>query len=360
MVCMFTLAAPAPHAPAALINEGLQPSATALAAAWELAPTAQTKWTCGAGQRNADVSECLAAVVTATSGAANGHIKLVDTAAVPPGCSYSRVSGAAMFNAGAGQVGSEREDYQLVCRPSGQPPAFAPQEDGESVPICAMAPLPAGSHIILVNRNTDAEFRLNGMYRRFIAVLEALTSQGVVVHLVFYERSKNAPKPKSGQLEYNGTMWQQYNAAKVAAGKQLRLGVVFATALTMRLERQLLAASKRKSDGTPSYEESWDGGSLSALFKETEFTDEWPEEAVMNQLHHDGLPVAVVTDDIHYKRAPYVVEASVCKRDTGCASAVEVYFKQRELSLYASAQLVFTVTMEVRVARKIRSAYVLA
>ena len=94
----------------------------------------------GAAQ-NADASECLAAVVAATSGAANGHIKHVDTPAVPPGCSYSRVSGDALFNAGEGQVGSEKEDYQLVCRPSGQPsatsvplpqPALAPHEDGES------------------------------------------------------------------------------------------------------------------------------------------------------------------------------------------------------------------------------------
>jgi len=88
------------------------------AGAWELAPTAQVKWTCGAGQRNADASECLAAVVAATSGAANGHIKFLEAADVPPGCSFSRVSGAAMFNSGAGQVGSDRENYQLVCKPA--------------------------------------------------------------------------------------------------------------------------------------------------------------------------------------------------------------------------------------------------
>ena len=85
---------------------------------WELAPTAQVKWTCGAGQRNADASECLAAVMAATSGAAGGSFKRVETADVPPGCSFSRVSGAAMFNSGAGQVGSDRENYQLVCKPA--------------------------------------------------------------------------------------------------------------------------------------------------------------------------------------------------------------------------------------------------
>jgi len=92
-----------------------RPSATAPAAAWELAPTAQAQWRCGVGQRNADESECLAAVVAASGGKANGHIKLVDTPLVPAGCSYSHVSGAALFNSGAGQVGSKEEDYQLVC-----------------------------------------------------------------------------------------------------------------------------------------------------------------------------------------------------------------------------------------------------
>ena len=134
-----------------------RPSATAPAAAWELGPTAQAEWACGAGQRNARASECLAAVVAASGGRANGHIKHVDTPLVPPGCSYSHVSGAAIFNSGAGQVGSDEEDYQLVCTradepsesaaasvPSPQPsPAsmpspqrspdpFAPQKDGES------------------------------------------------------------------------------------------------------------------------------------------------------------------------------------------------------------------------------------
>ena len=112
----FAQGVPSPHAPAG--REGLQPSTDA---AWELAPTAQVKWTCGAGQRNADASECLAAVVAASSGKANGHIKLVDTPLVPPGCSYSHVSGAALFNSGAGHLSSEEEDYQLACTPSSEP-----------------------------------------------------------------------------------------------------------------------------------------------------------------------------------------------------------------------------------------------
>ena len=118
MLSAFALAVPLPHAPAG--GEGLQPSTTTPAAAWELGPTAQAKWTCGAGQRNADASECLAAVVAASSGKANGHIKLVDTPLVPPGCSYSHVSGAALFNSGAGHLSSGEEDYQLACTPSSE------------------------------------------------------------------------------------------------------------------------------------------------------------------------------------------------------------------------------------------------
>ena len=108
----FALAVLSFHAPAAGKGLPLQASTTT---AWELGPTAQTKWTCGAGQRNADASECLAAVMAASGGAANGHIKLVGTPLVPPGCSYSHVSGAALFNSGTGQAGSGEENYQLVC-----------------------------------------------------------------------------------------------------------------------------------------------------------------------------------------------------------------------------------------------------
>merc|ERR1719272_2068276 len=71
----------------------------------------------------------------------------------------------------------------------------------------------------------------------------------------------------------------------------------------------------------------------------------------MDSLHDDGLPVAVVTDDIHYMRAPYAISTSQCTVQQphgkgGCAAVIEEYFKGRELALYASAQLIFTVTME--------------
>lgn len=220
-----------------------------------------------------------------------------------------------------------------------------------SLAACAMAPLPAGSHIILVNRNTNDEFQLNGMYRRMAAVLEALTSQGLNVHLVYHEKSEKPQKSRPRQHVYEGTMKEQYKAAKKAAGKQLRLGVVFATALTTRLEKQLTAASRHHKKGHDVTHKKWDGDSLSELFKEDDFAGAWPEEEVMDSLHDDGLPVAVVTDDIHYMRAPYAISTSQCTVQQphgkgGCAAVIEEYFKGRELALYASAQLIFTVTME--------------
>jgi hypothetical protein len=225
----------------------------------------------------------------------------------------------------------------------------APSGGTGSLAACAMAPLPAGSHIILVNRNTNDEFQLNGMYRRMAAVLEALTSQGLNVHLIYHEKSEQPKKSRPRQHVYEGTMKEQYKAAKKAAGKQLRLGVVFATALTTRLEKQLTAASRHSKKGHDVTHKKWDGDSLSELFKENDFTGAWPEEAVMDQLHEDGLPVAVVTDDIHYMRAPYAISTSQCDSaggKSGCAAVIEEYFKGRELALYASAQLIFTVTLE--------------
>ena len=115
---------------------GLRPSTAT--AAWELGPTAQAEWACGAGQRNARASECLAAVVAASGGRANGHIKHVDSPDVPPGCSYSHVSGAAIFNSGAGQVSSDQVDYQLACTQAADPPPAASmpsaQPSRDSVP----------------------------------------------------------------------------------------------------------------------------------------------------------------------------------------------------------------------------------
>ena len=164
-----------------------RPSATAPASAWELAPAAQTNWTCGAGQRNADASECLAAVVAAAGGKANGHIKHVDTPLVPPGCSYSHVSGAALFNS-AGQVGSSAEDYQLVCATSTWTDSASPStQDSSSEPA---GPEPASKPVVLGATETSCYVTENNAqlfanlasacaaYKELVVVLNVFDSDG--------------------------------------------------------------------------------------------------------------------------------------------------------------------------------------
>ena len=74
---------------------------------------------CPASQRNAAASECLDAVLKAAQHAGvemRGRIKNVDDGAdtaVPPGCSYSRVSKNAIFN--RSPAGRGGEWYQRVC-----------------------------------------------------------------------------------------------------------------------------------------------------------------------------------------------------------------------------------------------------
>ena len=164
-----------------------RPSATAPASAWELAPAAQANWTCGAGQRNADASECLAAVVAAAGGKANGHIKHVDTPLVPPGCSYSHVSGAALFNS-AGQVGSSAEDYQLVCATSTWTDSASPStQDSSSEPA---GPEPASKPVVLGATETSCYVTENNAqlfanlasacaaYKELVVVLNVFDSDG--------------------------------------------------------------------------------------------------------------------------------------------------------------------------------------
>jgi hypothetical protein len=155
--------------------------------AWELAPAAQTNWTCGSGQRNADASECLAAVVAAAGGKANGHIKHVDTPLVPPGCSYSHVSGAALFNS-AGQVGSSAEDYQLVCATSTWTDSASPStQDSSSEPA---GPEPASKPVVLGATETSCYVTENNAqlfanlasacaaYKELVVVLNVFDSDG--------------------------------------------------------------------------------------------------------------------------------------------------------------------------------------
>ena len=97
---------------------------TVASSGWTLNPNE-----CPAGQRNAAASECLAAVQEAARNAGEdvpSRIKHLDDGSdtgVPAGCSYSRVSKAAIFNSNAAgrssdkYQGSSSKLYQWACMP---------------------------------------------------------------------------------------------------------------------------------------------------------------------------------------------------------------------------------------------------
>ena len=111
MLAAIALGVTSPHAPAALAGRELGTAVlTARASGWSLDPRVYEKpgqfTGCPYGQRNADESECLAAVQEATTALGlvlNGPtVKVVDAGAdgwVPSGCSYSKGHGLqAIFN----------------------------------------------------------------------------------------------------------------------------------------------------------------------------------------------------------------------------------------------------------------------
>ena len=115
---------PAPaSAPASGAASAPASGAGASAPAWLLEPaTAGVQPRCLAGRRGATEEECFAAAQEAAEGAGlqvNGAaLRTIDdgpAGVVPPGCSYSVRTGAAMFNTGvAGDVG--HGNYRVVCR----------------------------------------------------------------------------------------------------------------------------------------------------------------------------------------------------------------------------------------------------
>ena len=122
----IVLAVPVPHAPAALRGTALDAARTAVVSSrtsgWTL-----NAYECPAGQRNAEASECKAAVQEAAQSAGlevRGFIKNVDVgseAGVPPGCSYSHASKGAIFNVNATgrsngwYQGKSNDHYPWVC-----------------------------------------------------------------------------------------------------------------------------------------------------------------------------------------------------------------------------------------------------
>jgi hypothetical protein len=215
-----------------------------------------------------------------------------------------------------------------------------PALEAAEAKLCTMEPLPVGSHVVLFNHDAPPEDGFaNGMYLRMMAIADSLSSQGLVVHMVFHETQEHSPISMPQQLVYNGSMWEQYQQAQKAAKKQMRLGIVFATAVTMRMATLLRNTGKQRNIT------SWSARRLSELFEEADFTQAWPEEAIATRMERDSVPIAIVTDDIHHLRAALIIEESQCK--DACGTVVRKYLEHRELALYGSAGQIFTVTEEV-------------
>ena len=232
--------------------------------------------------------------------------------------------------------------------------------------LCEQLQLPAGAHVILVNHDLpEVGEVVNGMYRRMLRMVDALTALGVVVHVVLHEWHKDVPSTMPQQRLYKGSMWQQYDKAVKAAGTQLKLGIVFTTAITMRISRDLKNEAKRqmkernaarkyrhklntKGLGSAMRDSpNWNDESLSSVLGSTQFMQQWPEESAMAWNRDQNIPSVVVTDDIHYLRAPAIMEAaSQCDTTRGCGSVFGKWLQWREIELYASAQMVLTVSTE--------------
>ena len=154
---------------------------------------------------------------------------------------------------------------------------------------------------------------------------------------------------------YVGAMHEQYAKALAAAGNDLRLGVVFANMVTVRL-RKLLGVMQKGLVNRLSRKDRRDARSVKAERLRlrsrlantslSPFTDVWPEELCMRWLESKGVPTVVVTDDVHYQRAPQVLEeAGLCDLASSCP-AIGKWMERRELALYGLARTIFTVSTE--------------
>lgn len=225
--------------------------------------------------------------------------------------------------------------------------------------LCDLPKLAAGSHVILVNHDVpDVGGLVNGMFRRMLRMADAMSSLGLVVHVVLHEWYGKVPTTMPQQRLYKGSMWEQFDQARDAAGGQLQLGVVFTTAITMRVSRNLREEGLRrlrakglkpKKDDLGASPE-WNDEMLSDILHSEKFAEKWPEESVISWLSDINIPTVAVTDDIHYLRAPAILEASgQCDPNSGCGGTFAKWMQIRELDLYASSQMVFTVSTEDQV-----------
>lgn len=182
----------------------------------------------------------------------------------------ARPSGAPPWSAPMQQVGAPAQPKtapgklatgpgQAAGKPASapEPPMSAPGKAGASssparssaTASAAAAPsdcpdptprLPSGSHAILVVAEAPEDGSPEmGMANRMHRMADALVSIGVVVHVVLHADMRHPPTTLPGMRVYSGAMREQYTRALAAAGDELRLGVVFANMVTVRLRKRL-------------------------------------------------------------------------------------------------------------------------
>ena len=230
-----------------------------------------------------------------------------------------------------------------------------------TLPKCALPEFPADSHVIFFSPAAPdpAQPFVNGMLRRTQGMADALSSQGVTVHMVYHRPYVQPPmKLLPRQRVYNGSQWDQWGKAFREAGKHLRLGMVSAGALSTRLVADIRNVTREMIwAGNPP---EWNEDEMSKLLHSNEkFVNQWPEEAAVNWMKQAGLPVVALTDEIHYLRTGPVLEDSLqspvskdspptieppaasydlgypqCEpHNSGCGKAVREYLQGRELDL---------------------------
>ena len=240
------------------------------------------------------------------------------------------------------------EPLQKENRPSVPEDEGSPSVQSGSASTCPTPDLPAGSAAVLFVPDAPDTIEM-GMATRMHRMANAMVSVGLEVHVVVMNQLSKPPKTLPGMHVYSGTMHSQWEQAQEAAGKQLRAGVVFATMITVNLRKDLGKKKQWLLDRLNRVSNTSDKEHTKLRLHDTNqppFTDAWPEETAVKMLSKHGYLPIIATDDVHYLRAPLVLEeAGLCNRDSSCP-AIGQWMQAREMALYKSARIIFTVSTE--------------
>ena len=250
------------------------------------------------------------------------------------------------------------EDSEVAARVAAAREAEAEQlGNGTASDTCPAPELPSGSYCVLFVPEAPDKIEM-GMANRMHRMADALVSVGMVVHVVVMQNLAEKPTTMPGMHVHSGTMKEQWEKALEMAGKQqLRLGVVFSTMITVRLrkdlgsvQRNLMHRLNRRISVNASEVAKQQAANQARIMhrlndtSQAPFTDGWPEESAVHWLSKEGALPVMATDDVHFKRAPLVLqEAGLCEATWSCP-AIGKWLKAREMAMYKSVRTIFTVS----------------